>query len=96
MFVQASGYEKTIPYQISTTITYAHKKELYDALDKMQGVNKYYIDTADMRIFLGKSSPIIKNNEIKDLKNYTSAYSKLFGGEKDVATVIHYVDRQRV
>lgn len=92
MFVQASGYEKTIPYQISTTITYAHKKELYDALDKMQGVNKYYIDTADMSIFLGKSSPIIKNNEIKDLENYTSAYSKLFGGEKDVATVIHYVD----
>lgn len=92
MFVQASGYEKTIPYQISTTITYAHKKELYDALDKMQGVNKYYIDTVDMSIFLGKSSPIIKNNEIKDLKNYTSAYSKLFGGEKDVSTVIHYVD----
>ena len=92
MFVQASGYEKTIPYQISTTITYPHKKELYDALDKMQGVNKYYIDTADMSIFLGKSSPIIKNNEIKDLENYTSAYSKLFGGEKDVATVIHYVD----
>lgn len=92
MFVQASGYEKTIPYQISTTITYAHKKELYDALDKMQGVNKYYIDTADMSIFLGKSSPIIKDNEIKDLENYTSAYSKLFGGEKDVATVIHYVD----
>ena len=23
---------------------------------------------------------------------YTSAYSKLFGGEKDVSTVIHYVD----
>lgn len=58
----------------------------------MQGVNKYYIDTADMSIFLGKSSPIIKNNEIKDLENYTSAYSKLFGGEKDVSTVIHYVD----
>ncbi len=45
MFIQASGYEKNIPYQISTTITYGHKKELYDALDKMQGVNKYYIDT---------------------------------------------------
>ena len=29
----------------------------------------------------------IENNEIKDLKNYTSAYSKLFGGEKDVSTL---------
>lgn len=92
MFIQASGYEKTIPYQISTTITYGHKKELYDALDKMQGVNKYYIDTKDMSISLGKSSPFIKNNEIKDMANYTSDYSKLFGGEKDVSTVIHYVD----
>ena len=92
MFVQASGYEKTIPYQISTSITYAHKKELYDALDKMQGVNKYYIDTTDMSISLGKSTPIIKNNEIKDLENYTSAYSKLFSGEEDVSAVIHYVD----
>lgn len=92
MFIQASGYEKNIPYQISTTITYGHKKELYDALDKMQGVNKYYIDTTDMSISLGKSSPFIKNNEIKDMANYTSDYSKLFGGEKDVSTVIHYVD----
>lgn len=92
MFIQASGYEKNIPYQISTTITYGHKKELYDALDKMQGVNKYYIDTTDMSISLGKSSPFIKNNEIKDLANYTSDYSKLFGGEKYVSTVIHYVD----
>lgn len=92
MFIQASGYEKTIPYQISTTITYGHKKELYDALDKMQGVNKYYIDTTDMSISLGKSSPFIKNNEIKDMANYTSDYSKLFGGEKYVSTVIHYVD----
>lgn len=92
MFIQASGYEKNIPYQISTTITYGHKKELYDALDKMQGVNKYYIDTTDMSISLGKSSPFIKNNEIKDMANYTSDYSKLFGGEKYVSTVIHYVD----
>ena len=92
MFIQASGYEKNIPYQISTTITYGHKKELYDALDKMQGVNKYYIDTTDMSISLGMSSPFIKNNEIKDLANYTSDYSKLFGGEKYVSTVIHYVD----
>lgn len=92
MFIQASGYEKTIPYQISTTITYGHKKELYDALDKMQGVNKYYIDATDMSISLGKSSPFIKNNEIKDMANYTSDYSKLFGGEKYVSTVIHYVD----
>lgn len=92
MFIQASGYEKTIPYQISTTITYGNKKELYDALDKMQGVNKYYIDTTDMSISLGKSSPFIKNNEIKDMANYTSDYSKLFGGEKYVSTVIHYVD----
>lgn len=92
MFIQSSGYEKNIPYQISTTITYGHKKELYDALDKMQGVNKYYIDTTDMSISLGKSSPFIKNNEIKDLANYTSDYSKLFGGEKYVSTVIHYVD----
>lgn len=92
MFIQASGYEKNIPYQISTTITYGHKKELYDALDKMQGVNKHYIDTTDMSISLGKSSPFIKNNEIKDMANYTSDYSKLFGGEKYVSTVIHYVD----
>lgn len=92
MFIQASGYEKNIPYQVSTTITYGHKKELYDALDKMQGVNKYYIDATDMSISLGKSSPFIKNNEIKDLSNYTSDYSKLFGGEKYVSTVIHYVD----
>ena len=92
MFIQASGYEKNIPYQISTTITYGHKKELYDALDKMQGVNKYYIDATDMSISLGKSSPFIKNNEIKDLANYTSDYSKLFGGEKYVSTVTHYVD----
>ena len=92
MFIQASGYEKNIPYQVSTTITYGHKKELYDALDKMQGVNKYYIDTTDMSISLGKSSPFIKNNEIKDMSNYTSDYSKLFGGEKYVSTVIHYVD----
>ena len=92
MFIQASGYEKNIPYQISTTITYGHKKELYDTLDKMQGVNKYYIDTTDMSISLGKSSPFIKNNEIKDMANYTSDYSKLFGGEKYVSTVIHYVD----
>lgn len=92
MFIQASGYEKNIPYQISTTITYGHKKELYDALDKMQGVNKYYIDATDMSISLGKSSPFIKNNEIKDMANYTSDYSKLFGGEKYVSTVIHYVD----
>lgn len=92
MFIQASGYEKTIPYQISTVISLEHKKDLEDALDKMQGVNKYYIDTTDMSISLGKSSPFIKNNEIKDMANYTSDYSKLFGGEKYVSTVIHYVD----
>lgn len=92
MFVQASGYEKTIPYQISTTITYGHKKELYDALDKMQGVNKYYIDTADMSISLGKASDSIKNNDIKNLSNYNSAYSKLFDGREGVSAAIHYVD----
>ncbi len=92
MFVQASGYEKSIPYQVSTTITYGHKKELYDALDKMQGVNKYYIDTTDMSISLGKASDSIKNNDIKDLSNYNSAYSSLFGGSRDVSTAIHYVD----
>lgn len=92
MFVQASGYAKTIPYQISTTITYGHKKELYDALDKMQGVNKYYIDTADMSISLGKASDSIKNNDIKNLSNYNSAYSKLFDGREGVSAVIHYVD----
>ena len=92
MFVQASGYEKSIPYQVSTTITYGHKKELYDALDKMQGINKYYIDTTDMSISLGKASDSIKNNDIKDLSNYNSAYCALFGGSKDVSTAIHYVD----
>lgn len=92
MFVQASGYEKSIPYQVSTTITYGHKKELYDALDKMQGINKYYIDTTDMSISLGKASDSIENNDIKDLSNYNSAYCALFGGSKDVSTAIHYVD----
>lgn len=91
MFVQASGYEKNIPYQVSTTVSYKHMNELNDALDKMQGVDKYYIDVVDASISLGKESSIVKNNGIKDMKHYNSAYSSLFGGNKDVSTMIHYI-----
>lgn len=91
MFVQASGYEKNIPYQVSTTVSYKHMNELNDALDKMQGVDKYYIDVVDASISLGKESGIVKNNGIKDMKHYNSAYSSLFGGNKDVSTIIHYI-----
>ena len=91
MFVQASGYEKNIPYQVSTIVSYKHMNELNDALDKMQGVDKYYIDVVDASISLGKESGIIKNNGIKDMKHYNSAYSSLFGGNKDVSTMIHYI-----
>ena len=91
MFVQASGYEKNIPYQVSTTVSYKHMNELNDALDKMQGVDKYYIDVVDASISLGKESGIVKNNGIKDMKHYNSAYSSLFGGNKDVSTMIHYI-----
>lgn len=91
MFVQASGYEKNIPYQVSTIVSYKHMNELNDALDKMQGVDKYYIDVVDTSISLGKESGIVKNNGIKDMKHYNSAYSSLFGGNKDVSTMIHYI-----
>lgn len=91
MFVQASGYEKNIPYQVSTTVSYKHMNELNDALDKMQGVDKYYIDVIDTSISLGKSTATIKDNGIKDLKHYNSAYSSLFGGNKAVSTMIHYI-----
>ena len=91
MFVQASGYEKNIPYQVSTTVSYKHMNELNDALDKMQGVDKYYIDVIDAGISLGKSTATIKDNGIKDLKHYNSAYSSLFGGNKAVSTMIHYI-----
>ena len=91
MFVQASGYEKNIPYQVSTTVSYKHMNELNDALDKMQGVDKYYIDVIDASISLGKSTATIKDNGIKDLKHYNSAYSSLFGGNKAVSTMIHYI-----
>lgn len=91
MFVQASGYEKNIPYQVSTIVSYKHMNELNDALDKMQGVDKYYIDDVDASISLGKESNIVKNNGIKDMKHYNSAYSSLFGGNKDVSTMIHYI-----
>lgn len=91
MFVQAGGYEKNIPYQVSTTVSYKHMNELNDALDKMQGVDKYYIDVVDTSISLGKESGIVKNNGIKDMKHYNSAYSSLFGGNKNVSTMIHYI-----
>lgn len=91
MFVQASGYEKNIPYQVSTTVSYKHMNELNDALDKMQGVDKYYIDVVDASISLGKESGVVKNNGIKDMKHYNSAYSSLFGGNKNVSTMIHYI-----
>ena len=91
MFVQASGYEESIPYQVSTTVSYKHMNELNDALDKMQGVDKYYIDVIDAGISLGKSTATIKDNGIKDLKHYNSAYSSLFGGNKAVSTMIHYI-----
>ena len=91
MFVQASGYEKNIPYQVSTIVSYKHMNELNDALDKMQGVDKYYIDVVDASISLGKESGVVKNNGIKDMKHYNSAYSSLFGGNKNVSTMIHYI-----
>lgn len=92
MFVQATGYEESIPYQVSTTISYKHMDELDDALDKMQGVKKYYIDLVNSNFQLGKESITIKDNGIKDLKHYNSAYTKLFSGKKAVSTMIHYID----
>lgn len=90
MFIQASGYEKTIPYQISTTITYGNKKELYDALDKMQNVDKYYVDMVNSNYSLGKKGNL-KDTDIKNLSHYNSSYAKLFENGS-VTMAIHYID----
>ncbi len=90
MFIQASGYEKTIPYQISTIISLEHKKDLEDALDKMQNVDKYYVDMVNSNYSLGKKGNL-KDTDIKNLSHYNSSYAKLFENGS-VTTVIHYID----
>lgn len=90
MFIQASGYEKTIPYQISTVISLEHKKELEDALDKMQNVDKYYVDMVNSNYSLGKKGNL-KDTDIKNLSHYNSSYAKLFENGS-VTMAIHYID----
>lgn len=90
MFIQASGYEKNIPYQISTVISLEHKKDLEDALDKMQNVDKYYVDMVNSNYSLGKKGNL-KDTDIKNLSHYNSSYVKLFENGS-VTMVIHYID----
>lgn len=90
MFIQASGYEKNIPYQISTVISLEHKKDLEDALDKMQNVDKYYVDMVNSNYSLGKKGNL-KDTDIKNLSHYNSSYAKLFENGS-VTMVIHYID----
>lgn len=90
MFIQASGYEKTIPYQISAVISLEHKKELEDALDKMQNVDKYYVDMVNSNYSLGKKGNL-KDTDIKNLSHYNSSYAKLFENGS-VTMAIHYID----
>ena len=90
MFIQASGYEKNIPYQISTVISLEHKKDLEDALDKMQNVDKYYVDMVNSNYSLGKKGNL-KDTDIKNLSHYNSSYAKLFENGS-VTMAIHYID----
>lgn len=90
MFIQASGYEKTIPYQIFTVISLEHKKDLEDALDKMQNVDKYYVDMVNSNYSLGKKGNL-KDTDIKNLSHYNSSYAKLFENGS-VTMAIHYID----
>lgn len=90
MFIQASGYEKTIPYQIYAIISLEHKKELEDALDKMQNVDKYYVDMVNSNYSLGKKGNL-KDTDIKNLSHYNSSYAKLFENGS-VTMAIHYID----
>lgn len=90
MFIQASGYEKTIPYQIYAVISLEHKKELEDALDKMQNVDKYYVDMVNSNYSLGKKGNL-KDTDIKNLSHYNSSYAKLFENGS-VTMAIHYID----
>lgn len=90
MFIQASGYEKTIPYQIYTVISLEHKKDLEDALDKMQNVDKYYVDMVNSNYSLGKKGNL-KDTDIKNLSHYNSSYAKLFENGS-VTMAIHYID----
>lgn len=92
MFIQASGYEKTVPYQLTTMVADSEKEKFYDELEKMQDVKKYYIDVNNQNVQLGKASATIRQNGISDLKYYNSAYSKLFGGKTPVTTMIQYID----
>lgn len=90
MFIQASGYEKNIPYQIYAVISLEHKKELEDALDKMQNVDKYYVDMVNSNYSLGKKGNL-KDTDIKNLSHYNSSYAKLFENGS-VTMAIHYID----
>mgnify|MGYP001421765763 FL=1 len=90
MFIQASGYEKNIPYQISAVISLEHKKDLEDALDKMQNVDKYYVDMVNSNYSLGKKGNL-KDTDIKNLSHYNSSYAKLFENGS-VTMAIHYID----
>ena len=90
MFIQASGYEKNIPYQVSTVISLEHKKDLEDALDKMQNVDKYYVDMVNSNYSLGKKGNL-KDTDIKNLSHYNSSYAKLFENGS-VTMAIHYID----
>lgn len=90
MFIQAIGYEKNIPYQISTVISLEHKKDLEDALDKMQNVDKYYVDMVNSNYSLGKKGNL-KDTDIKNLSHYNSSYAKLFENGS-VTMAIHYID----
>lgn len=90
MFIQASGYEKNIPYQIYTVISLEHKKDLEDALDKMQNVDKYYVDMVNSNYSLGKKGNL-KDTDIKNLSHYNSSYAKLFENGS-VTMAIHYID----
>lgn len=90
MFIQASGYEKTIPYQIYAVISLEHKKDLEDALDKMQNVDKYYVDMVNSNYSLGKKGNL-KDTDIKNLSHYNSSYAKLFENGS-VTMAIHYID----
>lgn len=90
MFIQASGYEKNIPYQIYAVISLEHKKELEDALDKMQNVDKYYVDMVNSNYSLGEKGNL-KDTDIKNLSHYNSSYAKLFENGS-VTMAIHYID----
>lgn len=91
VFVTASGYEKNIPYQLTTTISYEHKKDLDDVLDKMQDVKAHYTVYNNTSLRLGNKSDNTVANDIRDLSNYTPSYRKLFE-TKAVTLMISFID----